>query len=102
MENMKKHQQFRILHQQPSLGIQWQIFLHPQTGQNIHRFQYINFFSISTELCITSKSYQMPPYNEFKCSIYAANEEVEPSRVQNVINDTINALLSLKTMQGIR
>ena len=30
------------------------------------------------------------------------NEEVEISRVQNVINDIVNALLSLKTMQGIR
>ena len=51
---------------------------------------------------LLQKVIKCPLYNEFECSIYAANEEVEISRVKNFINDTVNALLSLKTMQGIR
>ena len=60
------------------------------------------FFQSQQSYVLLRRVIKFPPYNEFKCNIYATNEEVEPSRVKNVINDIVNALLSLKTMQGIR
>ena len=61
-----------------------------------------NFFQLQQNYVLLQRVIKWPTYNEFECSIYATNEEVESSRVQNVINDIVNALLSLKTMQGIR
>ena len=59
-------------------------------------------FNFSRTMYYFKESSKCPQYNDFKCSIYAANEEVELIYGPSVINYRVDASLTLKTMQGIR